>query len=217
MNHAGTALCVYSKAIIEEGFRCPPERPYAYEMGTFLVCSPNAERPDGLTDQMLESPPDPDVPEVGSSAPSPGQCELQLMIELGADPEFVQGAEALQGEAPLTFSALAINTTDRTIHMTLNERCLEGLADWSGLPASHDYYLTCPIPGTTTSCNPQQTIISLAPGEVRDLSAYMAIYPDGDRCNSPLPSGSYPLSFSLDFDSVDAQVCGPTPWIVDIP
>jgi hypothetical protein len=75
--HGGRGYCIYSGAIIIEGFDCPPLLPFGHESEGILVCSPTDEPPpegwDGVVDawqeQQGEPPGDTSQPEVGDTAP----------------------------------------------------------------------------------------------------------------------------------------------------
>ncbi|MCA9564058.1 MAG: hypothetical protein KC561_11250 [Myxococcales bacterium] len=48
--------CVYESAIIEDGFTCPPEARFPYEMDAFLVCSPDGRMSPDEIDDVLADP-----------------------------------------------------------------------------------------------------------------------------------------------------------------
>ncbi len=85
---AGAAYCVYSAAIIIEGFDCPPDAPFGTEFGDAFICAPSANPPEGgwqgVIDAWKPSANNPDVgmpdaretlepsPEVVNEATEPG-------------------------------------------------------------------------------------------------------------------------------------------------
>ena len=78
--HAGESFCVFSAALIIEGFNCPAAVPFMFPgEGGAVICAPEEELPPGGADAIMEKwePEDPTPDAVGGDTALPPADSLQ--------------------------------------------------------------------------------------------------------------------------------------------
>ncbi len=188
-------------AATEERPGLPPAPSPPAQASPPVPLAPTASSPPPA--QVVLVPMGPPKPPPGAIWPPPGgwtppPCVLEST------------AKVTRRGALFHVSAMLRNLTNEQLELELPDRCPQGAAQFSGLPAGFDYYGSC-VAGACAE--PRSNVhLSLAPGQALELAA-IDIDPKQTSCNAPLPPGQYQLGFGI---ATNLRVCGGNPGKIEI-
>ncbi|MEO1267196.1 MAG: hypothetical protein AAFX99_03795 [Myxococcota bacterium] len=115
-------------------------------------------------------------------------------------------------------NAVMTNITDTTVTVTLDDRCPDSYAIWSGAGDDYDYYDSC-ASGACDPDRPPTTSFELAPGASENVgSVPLGQFTTGGSCNEPIASGtSITLGFSVSLSGTNPEICGPETLTLTLP